>query len=399
MTTQIQKPFKVKKLKKGYSTELMVNGERFYLKAENLELLEFQVSKLKDQRVRIVKNDDKKFIKMPLKRLWLLYLDYANKKYKPSTIYLKTRAFDYLKPVWLKDVKDLSVEDIVKCWDSHAKKINKKELGSQEKQKVIVLLEQFASIIEVEELPTRLGVNLKKLRYKYCHYRQEDDYSKKQFYNKDEMNLLLKTLRDEDLPNKIYRQKRTVELFKKQQMAWYHFVRLGISCGARLGEMLALKKDDFNADTKKLNIKSTISVSVNGFIDSGKTKTGRSRLVPLGDKGMESFLFLKSIASTDYLSSSLRCEDNLPFTGVYRFRYVVGKLQEIAGLEKISSHKMMRKTFATLTWESQIKTNGNPRDVLHCIMEALGHKSEAVTWKYIRAIDESLVANVDVIFD
>ena len=145
-------------------------------------------------------------------------------------------------------------------------------------------------------------------------------------------------------------------------------VKLNFLLGLRVGELVALKWDDYiNINNLHIVREEVRNQVTNQYEVVEHTKTNRDRFVVLVPKAIN---ILQKIERTgDYIF--MRDSERLTSRQI---AYVLEKYAERQGLSTKSTHKM-RKTFA-----SNLNASGVPID---CIRELLGHSNLNTTLGYI----------------
>ncbi len=400
---KLKTKLKVKKLKNGnYYCETMVNGKRHYVSEPSLELLDYKLRALEKERNKML-NNGKGQIRLPLERLWRLFVSTHEAKWKRSTFDNKKRIFEYFKPLWKKDVSKITNMDIEKCLKDKARKFKKKKLSEGARYHVVILLTQLKYTLEIEGIKKSFGVNVKKMRHNLNYSFRKNRYKTKQFHTREEVNRLTKAL-SKPIYKKFGRRHNIRRLVFPTQSALFHLYRLHVSTGMRVGELMAAKVYDYDKTRGIFRITSSLSGAGNGFVyeDSGFTKNYEDRTVNLNRAARESVDWLIKHAQNEYLSSSMRATRKAlkyKFGCPVQYSKAMKDFQRHAGVPILSSHKFGRKTFATLTWLSGIERGRNPRDLLFSIMKALGHSQETVTWRYIRELEDNIEEEVEGIFE
>ena len=145
-------------------------------------------------------------------------------------------------------------------------------------------------------------------------------------------------------------------------------VKLNFLLGLRVGELVALKWDDYcNIDHLHIVREEVRNQDTNQYEIVEHTKTNRDRFVVLVPKAVN--LLQKLDRDGDYIFM----RDGKRITS-RQIAYVLEKYAQRQGVATKSTHKM-RKTFA-----SNLNANGVPLD---CIRELLGHSSLSTTLGYI----------------
>lgn len=144
-------------------------------------------------------------------------------------------------------------------------------------------------------------------------------------------------------------------------------VKLNFLLGLRVGELVALKWEDYSENHLHIVREEVRDQTTNHYEVVEHTKTNRDRFVVLVPKAMD---ILNKI---DHESDFIFMKDGRRVTS-RQVAYVLEKYAERQGLSTKSTHKM-RKTFA-----SNLNANGVPLD---CIRELLGHSNLNTTLGYI----------------
>ncbi len=145
-------------------------------------------------------------------------------------------------------------------------------------------------------------------------------------------------------------------------------VKLNFLLGLRVGELVALKWDDYcNINHLHIVREEVRNPDTNQYEIVEHTKTNRDRFVVLVPKAVN--LLQKLDRDGDYIFM----RDGSRITS-RQIAYVLEKYAERQGVATKSTHKM-RKTYA-----SNLNANGVPLD---CIRELLGHSSLSTTLGYI----------------
>ena len=145
-------------------------------------------------------------------------------------------------------------------------------------------------------------------------------------------------------------------------------VKLNFLLGLRVGELVALKWDDYcNINHLHIMREEVRNQDTNQYEIVEHTKTNRDRFVVLVPKAVN--LLQKLDRDGDYIFM----RDGSRITS-RQIAYVLEKYAERQGVAAKSTHKM-RKTYA-----SNLNANGVPLD---CIRELLGHSSLSTTLGYI----------------
>lgn len=145
-------------------------------------------------------------------------------------------------------------------------------------------------------------------------------------------------------------------------------VRLNFLLGLRVGELVALKWEDYCSINHLHIIREEVrNQEINTYEVVEHTKTNRDRFVVLVPKAIN--LLQKINRTGEYIF--MRNGERLT---ARQIAYIMEKYAERQGIATKSTHKM-RKTFA-----SNLNANGVPLD---CIRELLGHSSLNTTLEYI----------------
>jgi integrase len=144
-------------------------------------------------------------------------------------------------------------------------------------------------------------------------------------------------------------------------------VKLNFLLGLRVGELVALKWEDYSENHLHIVREEVRNQITNHYEVVEHTKTNRDRFVVLVPKATD---ILKKIDSQD---DFIFMRDGNRITS-RQVACVLEKYAERQGLSTKSTHKM-RKTFA-----SNLNSNGVPLD---CIRELLGHSNLNTTLGYI----------------
>jgi len=145
-------------------------------------------------------------------------------------------------------------------------------------------------------------------------------------------------------------------------------VKLNFLLGLRVGELVALKWDDYcNIDHLHIVREEVRNQDTNQYEIVEHTKTNRDRFVVLVPKAIQ--LLQKLDRDGDYIF--MREGNRITSRQI---AYVLEKYAQRQGLATKSTHKM-RKTYA-----SNLNANGVPLD---CIRELLGHSNLSTTLGYI----------------
>ena len=145
-------------------------------------------------------------------------------------------------------------------------------------------------------------------------------------------------------------------------------VKLNFLLGLRVGELVALKWDDYiNINHLHIVREEVRNQVTNQYEVVEHTKTNRDRFVVLVPKAIN--ILQKTTRTGDYIF--MRDGERLTSRQI---AYVLEKYAERQGLSTKSTHKM-RKTFA-----SNLNASGVPLD---CIRELLGHSNLNTTLGYI----------------
>ena len=145
-------------------------------------------------------------------------------------------------------------------------------------------------------------------------------------------------------------------------------VKLNFLLGLRVGELVALKWDDYcNIDHLHIVREEVRNQDTNQYEIVEHTKTNRDRFVVLVPKAIQ--LLQKLDRDGDYIF--MREGNRITSRQI---AYVLEKYAQRQGIATKSTHKM-RKTYA-----SNLNANGVPLD---CIRELLGHSSLSTTLGYI----------------
>ncbi len=144
-------------------------------------------------------------------------------------------------------------------------------------------------------------------------------------------------------------------------------IKLNFLLGLRVGELVALKWEDYNENHLHIIREEVRDQITNHYEVVEHTKTNRDRFVVLVPKAMD---ILKKI---DRQGDFIFMRDGSRITS-RQIAYVLEKYAERQGLSTKSTHKM-RKTFA-----SNLNASGVPLD---CIRELLGHSNLNTTLGYI----------------
>lgn len=154
--------------------------------------------------------------------------------------------------------------------------------------------------------------------------------------------------------------------YKNEQFAF--MLQVGCRTGMRISETLGLKWTD-------------ILSGGNYLLD--QRKTGKMRRVtitePLLDHAKQYYLFLGSPGREKHIF--VKRYTNKPFTREYVNRHlkvIFAKYDLMYKGDKVASH-LMRKTWGRNTYDHFKGEKG----VIHLIMDAFGHSSEAITLRYL----------------
>jgi integrase len=137
-------------------------------------------------------------------------------------------------------------------------------------------------------------------------------------------------------------------------------VRLGVHLGARLGELMAIKRADINLSTKPFFVKLLIP----------KSKNGKPRTIPLSNVAKEIFAdLLGDEAGFDYVFANP--DTGRPYTNVGK---AFGAACREAGIQDLTFHDL-RHTFASRlrrSWRRRNYEEGSP-GTQHCRNERRLH--------------------------
>ncbi|MCM0578142.1 tyrosine-type recombinase/integrase [Staphylococcus aureus] len=169
-----------------------------------------------------------------------------------------------------------------------------------------------------------------------------------------------------------------LEAVRKRDMYQYFLFRTLIETGMRIGEASALNWNDYDRNSKTININKSYNQKKNTF---GPTKNKENRIIFISDELANELFKLKAlqngnkIANNELYNSSydfIFCNefgDPLPRSTTHNtMKYVTGKI--LGKGNELSIHKL-RHTHATLLLESNVP--------MKVIQERLGHKSETIT--------------------
>ncbi len=145
-------------------------------------------------------------------------------------------------------------------------------------------------------------------------------------------------------------------------------VKLNFLLGLRVGELVALKWDDYcNIDHLHIVREEVRNQDTNQYEIVEHTKTNRDRFVVLVPKAIQLLQKLDRDGDYIFMREGKRITSR-------QIAYVLEKYAQRQGLATKSTHKM-RKTYA-----SNLNANGVPLD---CIRELLGHSNLSTTLGYI----------------
>ena len=150
---------------------------------------------------------------------------------------------------------------------------------------------------------------------------------------------------------------------------WYAAIVLAINCGLRLGEIIALKKEDMDLKARKLWVQRS---DWQGHLDA--PKNGKSRVIPLNDTAVD------AIKRCSHLKSEwLICKSDGSRYSKDHYAAALKRIRRRAGLRQFNWH-LMRHTFASI-----LVSRGTP---LRVVQELLGHASITMTQRYTHMSDE-----------
>lgn len=144
---------------------------------------------------------------------------------------------------------------------------------------------------------------------------------------------------------------------------WAAMATIGLKCGLRLGELLALRWEDVDLKAGRLVVRRAVARGV-----VGTTKSGRSREVPLSTEA------LRMLKAHRHLRGELVfCASNGKMLTKNQCRWPLWRACRRAGLRRIGWH-VLRHTFA-----SHLVMRGVPLKAIH---ELLGHATIEMTMRY-----------------
>jgi integrase len=176
-------------------------------------------------------------------------------------------------------------------------------------------------------------------------------------------------------------------------------MRLALACGARRGELLALRWTDVDFDAATIAIRASISQTRAGFFEK-PTKTDHIRTVALSSHGVEALRRQRSAQAQERLasggSSTLAMSFNVPWAALSD-RVAQVKRSAVARKAGISTERLhaLRHTAASWLIASGVDVHTNA--------SVLGHSSGNVTlgiYSHLAAgMQQSAVANIDARLD
>ncbi|RFZ78799.1 hypothetical protein DS742_11870 [Lacrimispora amygdalina] len=156
-------------------------------------------------------------------------------------------------------------------------------------------------------------------------------------------------------------------MYTETQDTAYLAVKLNFFLGLRVGELVALKWDDYSENHLHIVREEVRNQTTNHYEVVEHTKTNWDRFVVLVPKAMDILKRIGPQGNFIFMRNGNRITSR-------QIAYVLEKYAERQGLFTKSTHKM-RKTFA-----SNLNANGVPLD---CIRELLGHSNLNTTLGYI----------------
>lgn len=158
-----------------------------------------------------------------------------------------------------------------------------------------------------------------------------------------------------------------------------HSIRLMLSTGLRVQELLALSPGDIAVDGSKVNVDKAIK-TVNGSPILGVPKSTRSkRVIPVPVHTRQSALYLRSHGGREHIWS-LPGRNAVYGVGSFRRRYYYA-IGQVEGVRKLSPH-CCRHTYVT-----RLQSKGVPIEI---IAQLVGHSSVDVTLGYTHMSIETL---------
>ena len=165
-----------------------------------------------------------------------------------------------------------------------------------------------------------------------------------------------------------------------------HSIRLMLSTGLRVQELLALAPDDIAEDGSTVNVDKAVK-TVNGKPNMGIPKSSRSkRIIPVPGHARSSALYLRNHGGHEHIWS-LPGKKAVYSVGSFRRRYY-NAIAQVEGVRKLSPH-CCRHTYVT-----RLQAKGVP---IELIAQLAGHSSVDVTIGYTHTSMETLSGAVAVL--
>ncbi|UVJ32425.1 tyrosine-type recombinase/integrase [Staphylococcus aureus] len=206
-------------------------------------------------------------------------------------------------------------------------------------------------------------------------------YDRLIYYNPcDGITLQHRDLKEQDKAKYLPKDKIRpfLEAVRKRDMYQYFLFRTLIETGMRIGEASALNWNDYDRNSKTININKSYNQKKNTF---GPTKNKENRTIFISDELANELFKLKALQNGNKIANNelynsgydfIFCNefgDPLPRSTTHNtMKYVTGKI--LGKGNELSIHKL-RHTHATLLLESNVP--------MKVIQERLGHKSETIT--------------------
>lgn len=212
---------------------------------------------------------------------------------------------------------------------------------------------------------------------------------KDSFHTKVEIGKILSVLNSKESWSRERAIRKNLDWFK-------HFYIIGISTGMRIGEICALRKEDFCEDTGTIYVRgSATTCSVTGkHIISDSTKNGEHRKLELNSQAVQSMIWFRdnSPAGSPYLIFSRN--NNHSFSKTTEFGNFIKRICRVAGVRELSSHSAFRKTFATHLAVEESKAGRHYHELLFNLQKFLGHKSPTMTLRYIQNTSQGMSSSL-----
>jgi len=172
----------------------------------------------------------------------------------------------------------------------------------------------------------------------------------------------------------------------REHVAAYVFGAISLNCGPRMGETLALRRQDVDLEKRQIHIGRTVERATGNVVN--RTKGRKDRWVPISDDLYEVLKGYMAIAFHKKPSDLVICyEDGRPFSE-NTLRKIHIRICKKADLKPIRIHDL-RHTFA-----SHYMMNGGS---LYDFQKILGHSNSKMTERYAHLAHQHLASKANVV--